>query len=76
MTRTTALEWNKTDQTNDGRFYIQSELVRGESRFYWLVCRDEICQTIYKRLDLDGSYDKRTVKRQAQRIADLVGDSS
>jgi hypothetical protein len=69
------LEW-VGNGTTDGRFGLQSEQARGEQRFYWLMISDPDCAAAYKTLDLDGSTDKRTVMRQAQRVADLVAKNA
>ena len=66
-----APEWDG-DRTTDGRFSINSEHVRGEDRWYWLEPLDPGCREAFKGLDLDGSYDKRTIKRQARRVAAIV----
>lgn len=63
------LEWSDTDHTSDGRFAIYSEQVRGEPRWYWLGCSDPADRAVKDALRIDGSTDKRTVKRSAQRIA-------
>lgn len=65
---TPALEWTDSGFSTDGRFAIHSEQVRGEPRFYWLVCHREADGAMYRALDLGGAYDKRTVRRQAERI--------
>lgn len=71
------LEWTDTDATTDGRFEIVSEQIRGEPRYYSLICRRtadrKTADTIvYRGREYDGSFDKRAVKRWAQRIADAV----
>lgn len=70
------LEWNG-NFTTDGRFSIQGELIRGEPRYFWLVCTREadwaMKKTIrYRGREYDGSTDRRQVMRWAQRIADAV----
>jgi hypothetical protein len=70
----TRLEWLPNDTTTDGRFSIYSEHPRGEPRYYWLECADPSCARVKNSMGLaaDGSFDKRKVKRLAQRIADAI----
>lgn len=53
-----------TFTADDGtRFTIQSERVRGESRFYTALGSWRLL------LSVDGSYNKRTIKRRIERAA-------
>lgn len=66
------VEWNDAGFSNCGRFSIHSEHVRGEPRWYWLVVHTVEAKAVFEELDFDGSFDKRTIKTQAQRIADRL----
>lgn len=70
------VEWTSTDDTTCGRFSIESEHVRGERRFYMLRVNEPKLAALYDASRLDGSTDKRVVKRQAQRLVDMLAAST
>lgn len=62
------------DYTACGRFAIVSEHVRGEPRWYWLGYNGSAVSKAAAALGVDGSTDKRAVRRQAQRVADHLAE--
>jgi hypothetical protein len=64
------LEWNQSgDMTTDGRYWINSETVRGEGRWHWLMRTPPLPPGVEKP---DGSNRLATVRRRAQRLEDLL----
>lgn len=63
------LRWTDADATTDGRYTINSEKIRGEPRYYWIDKHPPLPRWMEKP---DGSFEKRTVKRRAQKIEDAI----
>lgn len=68
-----AIEWNESGETSvDGRWKLNSETIRGEGRWWWLMSGPEGAKEIADRLGLDmascTSSAKRTIQNRCARI--------
>lgn len=74
MSAAAPLVWrDDRDSTEPLRFSFQSERVRGEPTYYelWFHRPEDVAYAVEHDLEL-GFFDKRKLKRAAQRIANAV----